>query len=324
MVHLGCPAQVCPATLVGIDRVVGEYNANAVAIPRLWARAKIDLQLVGDKGQIVSWGSILGAGNGLLLFGKNAQNPAEPDFVLVGRESGRELFRLGASSGEGLYYVWYQLGQDGGAWAGHVDRAGAPGAEKFFVDPLGLLSVLGVLELPTARDRLPAVALSMSRNPCAYVLTCIDRQPVTGQAVFKREIHINWSERDPRRPFQVVFFAPDGRRIMTARLANYQPVLGTKVRGRAAEIPTDITMVEEDWPGRKSHLRRLHLVLGEMSVVHKSPSGTDFDPVAAATFFDNLPEPLKDHVNFVDEPSPATQESPAGLPASPAAQEDHR
>jgi hypothetical protein len=253
------------------------------------------MTVANDKGQTVSWGSPLGSPNGLLVVGKAPAGSAVPDFVLLGRESGRELFRLGTSAAENLYYIWYELGQDGGAWAGPADRMGAPGTEEFFVDPLGLVSLLGIIELPADLSKLPTVALSMSRDPCAYVLTYIDHQPGTSKIFFKREMYFNWSDQGARRPFQIIFFAPDGRRIMTAKLGDYKAVPGTTVGNEPAYVPTDITMVEENWPGRKSRLRRLHLTLNELSITQGEPS-------EAATFWDNLPPGLKTRVIMIAGP----------------------
>ncbi len=85
-----------------------------------------------------------------------------------------------------MYYAWAHVGDRGQAWYGRIDRLGAAGSQEFFLDPIGLVDVLGVLPLPAQPGQLPAVALTMSpgelvdgprveRTPCSYVLTCIDR-----------------------------------------------------------------------------------------------------------------------------------------------------
>ena len=51
----GC--RECPETVVSVDRLVGEHNANARAVPRLWARATMSVTLVDDAGLRFTWPS---------------------------------------------------------------------------------------------------------------------------------------------------------------------------------------------------------------------------------------------------------------------------
>ena len=44
----GC--QPCPEKLVSLGQLVAEYNANAGAVPRLWARAKLSVTLADADG----------------------------------------------------------------------------------------------------------------------------------------------------------------------------------------------------------------------------------------------------------------------------------
>jgi hypothetical protein len=295
----------CPTKSVGVEQLLGEYNANAAAIPKLWARATIDLTIIDDKGGAFNWGTTIGASNGLLITGKTG--PATPDFVLVGRESGQEVMRLGTSSADNLYYAWYHFGDKGGAWSGRADRAAAAGATDIFVDPLTLVSLLGIIELPAG-----SVALRMERGgfaagPCAYVLTC--SQP--GTNISKREIYFTWTQEGPRRVFQVICFGRDGQRVLTAKLSDYGSVSGADVHGQPAIVPTDITMAGNDSPGHKNHLRNLHLKLAGMKV-------GEVDPAEAAKFWDNLPPALKDRVVDIDKP---LSDVPAELPTTAPTQE---
>jgi len=269
----GCP-KPCPQTLVPLEQLVREYNANAAAVPRLWARAKIALTLTSSKGRTVSWGSTLLAPNGRLLLAKpedpNKLGPA--DFALIGYEVSQPLFRLGNCAADGIYYLWYRFGDQGGMWWGRTALAGAPGIEDLPIDPLQLLAVLCICELPSDFTQPPTVALSMNTEPgqCAYVLTYIDRQPVTGRLVFRREMYFRWDDNEPRRPFKVSFFDASGRRVMTADLLNYQPIDHADVEpapARPSVMPTEINITWFD--PRKKASGRIALVLSEMTTKRK-------------------------------------------------------
>lgn len=290
----GACKPACPDTILPIEQILADYNANANLVPQLFARARINMTLLTEDGNSISWGSTLGPPNGRLLLGKVASDPLASNFVLEGLEAGRPLFNIGTSAEEGLYFVWFQVGQEGGAWAGRIQNAGAPGTERFFIDPIGLVSLLTLTPLPADLTQLPTVAMTLSTEPCAYVLTYIDRQPVTNRILFKREIYFEWSDSAPPRPFMVRFFAPDGRRVMTAQLRNYKPVPATGEAGTQAVMPTDILMTHEDLPGTPSRLRRLHIVLSDFST-------SQGEPAEAARFTENLPPALRDRVVFIDQ-----------------------
>lgn len=258
---LGCPPS-CPETAVPIETLVAEYNETASAVPQLWARAKLAVTLTDERGRSFSWGSTspLAVPNALLLLGKGLEPTGPHDFVLIGRETAAvELFRLGSNVDEGVYYLWYRFGDYGQAWFGRHKYAGAPGVEQLPLDPNQLISVLSVTELPDDFTTLPAVALTFSRDPCAYVVTYIDRQPVTGKILFRREVYFRWSDDEPCRPFRVNLFDNDGQRVMTADLDNYRPVAGT-VRETPPLMPTDIRI---NWPQQGS---RVHMVLSDMTI----------------------------------------------------------
>ena len=295
LLQAGCSP--CPTKSVSMEQLVGEYNANAAAIPKVWARATIDLTIIDDKGGAFNWGTTIGASNGLLVSGKTA--PATPDFVLVGRESGQEVMRLGTSSADNLYYAWYHFGDKGGAWTGRADRAGAAGATDIFVDPQTLISLLGIIELPPGSATLTMNRGGFAAGPCAYVLTC--SQP--GANISKREIYFTWTQEGPRRVYQVICFGRDGQRVLTAKLSDYGPVSGAEVHGQPAIVPTDITMAGEDSPGHKSRLRNLRLKLAGMKI-------GEAEPAEAAKFWDNLPPVLKDHVVDIDKPASEVTATP--------------
>jgi hypothetical protein len=249
-----------PATVLTRRELIDRHNANARAIPQLWARARIALTLTDPQGRKVSWGSTspLASPNGLLLFARGPDALGPHDFVLIGRATGAtELFRLGNSAREGVYYLWYGFGDRRGAMWGSDALAGAPGVDMP-IDPMQLLSVLNITELPEDFTTLPAVVLTLSERPWAYVLTLVDRQPVTGEILCRREVFCPWDDRQPPRPNRVDLFDASGQCVMTARMKDYKPI-GVQASGAAPQMPTDI---EITWPGKRSSL---HLTLSEMT-----------------------------------------------------------
>jgi hypothetical protein len=273
-----------PKTRVTLDRLIVEHNANADRVPRLWARAKIEITLAGpDGGLPMTWGSVSPAAtpNGLLLLAKS-DDPAGPhDFVLIGREmAGMELFRLGTSHSEGVYYFWYRFGDESAAYWGRSELAGAPGTKSPAVNPNDLLAALGVTALPEDLTRPPAAALTMDteHDRHAYVLHHLRAQPVTGRMLLARQTRIRWSDVEPRHAQRVRYFDTTGMEVMTADLGGYQRVA---VDGDAAPavMPTDIRIT---WPASANRLR---LVLSEMTTADK------WDP-SACRFRDHLPAGL--------------------------------
>lgn len=257
----GCnPAQ--PEHALTRRQLIDAHNANAAAVPRLWARAKIALTLTDDQGRTFSWGSTsrLAGANGLLLYARSPQPLGPHDFVLIGRAAGAtELFRLGNSASEGIYYLWFNVGDYGRALWGRDALAGATGA-SIPIDPMQILAVLNITPLPADFAALPTAVLTLSDGvPWSYVLTVIDRQPVTGEIVCRREIRCTWDDRKEPLPYRVDLFDGAGERIMTAELHDYRPVVVADGPGAAPRMPTDITIV---WPQKRSRIR---LVLSEMT-----------------------------------------------------------
>jgi hypothetical protein len=310
---LGCAAS-CPEKLVSIDRIVAAHNANAASVPRLWARVEMDVTIKPQSGPEMTWRS--GSPTGLLLY-RRGQNPNGPhDFVLLGREMAAvELFRMGASTDQELYYFWYKFGDRSGAWQGRVALAGAPGVKQVPVDPMQLLSVLGITPLPAEPGQLPAAALSMNNTPgdCAYVVTVLDRQPVSNRVLFKREIILPWSDKDPPLPTRVNIFDDAGRRVMTATLADYKPIDVSSMDDPPAKspmMPTDIDIVCNEVPGPHAFVRRIRLRISEMTVEDKwLPEAVDFNPPTGV-----VPVLVDEALTRARAARPTTR--PAGQPAS--------
>ncbi|MCL2701654.1 MAG: hypothetical protein FWE88_08170 [Phycisphaerae bacterium] len=300
----GCPEFVAP-----LETIVAEYNANADAVSWLSAQARITMTVQDTSGWSFTWGGPLGSSNGKVLFEKNPQSPQGPHyFVLVGRESGRELFRLGVNPDEELYYLWFQMGDRGGAWAGQNALAGSPGQVAMPIDPLGMVSLLNVTPLPWGAD-LPLAAMTVEgpivrngkRQPPSYVLTYVDRQPLTGRPLSRREVYFAWTDpakQDFRQPYKIMFLGPEGRRIMTAYLSNYQEIADSKTAdGRPAVMPTLIELEHMPWPGVPTVLKSMRISL---SAFHSVRGDEDGDPKEASRFWQNLPTGLQGNIHMMD------------------------
>jgi len=313
----GC-ATPCPDSLRSIDQIVAAHNANAASVPRLWARVEMDVSLKPETGPEMTWRS--GSPTSLLLY-RRGQNPDGPhDFVLLGREMAAvELFRLGSSTAQGLYYFRYKFGDRAGAWYARLALAGAPGVKHMPIDPMQLLGILGITPLPDEPGKLPAVALSMNNTPgqCAYVVTVLDRQPVSNRVLFKREIVLPWTGKEPPLPTRVNIFDDTGRRVMTAALADYKPIDVSSLDDPPAKspvMPTDIDITCSDAPGVPRLIRKIHLRLSEMTVEDKwLPEAVDFQPPTGV-----VPVPTDAGVD-ITRPGPAT--APRAVPETAPAEQ---
>ncbi len=264
----GC-VQPRPQTMVSRRQLVAEYNANAAAVPRLWARAEMDVTVPTEDGVAITFHP-----DGIVLLGKGPEVGDPADFLLRGTQSGQEVFRVGLSAAEGIYYFWYRVGDRGKAFWGRQELSGAAAVQLLPIDPNDLLAVLSICQLPDDFTTIPTVALSMQDEPgeFAYVLTYLDRQVDTGLLVFRREIYFRWDDAKPRRPFMVKFFNAAGRRVLTAKLKKYKPIETGRADASPPVMPTDI---EIKWPARKSRIR---IRLSEMTTVERG------DPAAAVRF----------------------------------------
>jgi hypothetical protein len=276
----GCqPAHPPLETLVSVEQVVAEYNANAARIPRLWARAEISFQqdAVSPSMNV----------DGLLALQKGSSSGPQ-DFFLKFNEAGQEIGRTGVSLRDKAYYLWFHAGQRRQCLWGRLDLAGAPGVEALPIDPTQLLSVLAVCELPTDVSAPPCVAQTICFDPCAYVLTFIDRQPVTGKLLLKRQVYFRWSLTEPRRPFRVDLLDDRGVTVLTAYMEGHQPIQreDTPPADRPV-VPTDIRL---HWLQSGATLR---LRLRDLTTEDK------VDP-EAFLFWQRLPGGLSDVAEQVD------------------------
>lgn len=264
----GCRLEHPPIeTLVTMSQVISEYNSNAAKVPRLWARAQIVMTYRENPNEVgISWGSTMDDPNGLLMLKKTANPDAPKDFMLQIQELGERFGQLGMSTVDGAYYFWLNIGGERKCSWGHLKLAGAPGIVGMPIDPTQLLAVLGVCELPADQTRPPFVGQTISFDPPAYVLTFIDRQPVTGKFKFRREIYFRWSQTKARRPFMVKIFNDLGLVVLTAEMKDYREIAIEGINDDAGPAPVMPTDIKLTWHETGSEL---HLVLSEMTTIEK-------------------------------------------------------
>ncbi len=259
----GC-GHVCPKDVVPQEVLVAEHNANAAKVTRLWSNARVAAWFTLESGVKVPWGSTspLAAYNAKVRLWKQPSGP--PNFVLVGQVLAQDIFRVGIDAQAGLYYMWYSAGSKKLSLVGRTSLAGAPGVQGIPIDPLQLVAVLGLTELPTAPNWLPAVTMDLQHKPHAYVVRYWDSQAVTGRMKKWREVLYTWKDGQPRRPFQVRLFDAEGTCRVVAKVGRYKPI---EWAGPAAEAPMMATDYRIRWPGIKGVQRSasIHLTLENMS-----------------------------------------------------------
>lgn len=238
VLFVGCPPPHPPLdTLVSVDRIITEHNRNAAKIPRLWARAHVTMR---EKA-----GAFPVSTDGILMLNKTPSVLGVQDFVLVFKKSGEEMGRIGISTLESKYYMWMNVGDNPSCLWGHLALAGADGIE-IPIDPVQLLSVLTVCELPSVLTRIPFVGVTISLDPPAYVLTYVDRQVLSNKLRFTRKIYFAWSEKDPPKPFMVELLDGRGVAVLTAKLSDYKTITSEvsseEVEEAPPVMPTDIRL----------------------------------------------------------------------------------
>jgi hypothetical protein len=266
----GCPApQACPCCHVTLSALAAEHNSNADKVPRLWARARVQVTCTNPQGRTVTLGSASPAakGNARLMLTKDPDKGV--NFLLAGGETGLpDIFRVGADARSGVYYLWFHYREMGSAWFGRTAYSGAPGVRAMPFDASQLLEVLGLTPLPPpAKEVMPAVVMTMSDNPCAYVVQYLKPQPVTGHLKVWREVYFHWADNQPRLPFHLRFYDGDGRCRVKADVANYRAIETDAPAGDWPVMPTDIRVT---WPAIKDvqPASALRMTLTEMSTIH--------------------------------------------------------
>lgn len=297
----GC-VEPLPTKQLSLNELIEGHNRDTDQIDQLWARVRMEIVIANpDGGLPMMWGSAspLAAPNGILMLFKAPDAGGVHDFVLIGREMGQDLFRIGVSREESVYYFWYKIGDNGAAFWGDCDHAGAPYAQQMAVNPLDLLAVLNVTAWPTDLTQLPAMALTMDTDlpDYAYVLNHIERQVGSRNILLNRRTQLRWSDSQPARPFHMAFIDGDGMTTMAADMGEY--TLPAKFYGGAnvtpeaphVFVPSDIRIT---WPGSQSRIRL------RLSEIETDPKG---EP-AACRFRDHLPAGMpQERIVRVDRPA---------------------
>jgi hypothetical protein len=282
-VTIGCCPK--PEIVQTLPQLIEHHNDNAIQIKRLWCRATVEVTLRNADGLTYTWGSASPAAtpNALLILEKT---PIGTDFVLIGKEMGVELFRLGQSHAEGIYYFWYNFGGEASAYYGRIDLAGAPGIDDMPLNPNDLLSVLAVEELPADQTQLPAVTMRLAEGheSYAYILSYVTHQPVSRNILATREMHLRWSDTEPADPTKIRFFRPSGETFMDAQIFDMKDVMT-----RLDTTPQMPARMDITWPGVESGVTRLRMRLSEMSTVKEFDSRVfEFAPSAPALSPDRI------------------------------------
>jgi hypothetical protein len=319
---------VCPDPKLAapVDRVIGYHNANAGRIPRLWSYAKVAMTFREKPGDLgVTWGSTsaLAEVNARVFLTKQDDPLTPPDFILQIKEAGQEVGRVGISTHDKVYYLWMSVGENRQVLFGRLDLAGSQAAGDMPIDPTQLPAVLGIM--PLAPDR---TFQTYSTDPCAYVMSVVDRQPVTGRLLLKREMYLDrqadvirnekgtlkdpraiWDVVDPKgralryRPPRLMLteiYAPDGRLVLTAETSDYQSIELADVddAGEAPPMmPTDIRLKWHE-TGSEMHIRLSGMTTADKLVPE------------AYYFWDRLPASLRPLARPVDGPFAPPRKGP--------------
>ncbi|MCP4375123.1 MAG: hypothetical protein GY794_02930 [bacterium] len=290
----GC-AQPLPKTQVTLEKLLSEYNTNAAGATMVAAYADIEFTKYHELTGIglPLWSSP----NGLLRIKKGPDPLGTHDMVLIGREVSKQVLRVGTSRKENVYYMWTLIPEAGAMW-GRTQLAGAPGIEQLKIDPTGLQAVLGICKLPDNQTAAPAVTLKMDTTPgrYAYVLSYINRQPVSNHLVARREFRFAWDEERPdgisellwgkqkqRRLEEINFFDASGRRIMSAEIGDYKPIDISDSANPPAVAPIMPTDIRITWfDNRKQKTASVRLRLSQMTA-------EEIWDTEICEFFGNLP-----------------------------------
>ena len=296
----GCTQQRCPSfkTVKPVEQVIQHYNKNASRLPRIWLRVDLTAVIRNKPSDLV--GLPWTFSNGIIMMRKQDDRSKVPDFKLILKEAGKTVAQVGTSSNDKVYYMWQTFSNKMPSFFGELKYAGAPNVSKLPIDPIQLLSILCVNELPANLTRAPFVTQTVSTNPCAYVLTYIDRQPITNKFIARREIYFERSvtvgqdskETElPCRPFMVKIFDQNGCEVFTAHMENYKPITLEDVDDEDEPfpvMPTVITM-KCNITGTWLKLNIKHLTTGE-----------EFDS-DAYDFWDIMPAKAKANLKKVDQ-----------------------
>lgn len=272
----GCPPtppQVCPANFLSVEQILDAYNQNAAKVPNLWGRIQqIEVRLRGEGGDVDTYR----IDRGHLFLSKVSTDPLDtPYFLVRGVMGNQEIFRLGttaeqrppgAAAAAPLYYFQYEVSEDQrGAYWGHVSGLYGPGGGTTTIDPVQLLSVLGVMPWPQGPGQPPFPMLTVHADPCAYIVHFALPRPGGGLYV-QREVWLDRASPTPR-PVRVRLYDWQGRMVMQADLSDYQPVAA---EGDPPGWPVMPGTIDITWPLVEQGLTGLRLEVQEQDLATRA------------------------------------------------------
>lgn len=301
---VGCTAY--PKTSLKQEELLSQYNANANKVDRVWARADLTANVsIGSKHIDSSLVVMQKSAGGEATAPATPSNGGQPEFVLIGREAGIDIFRTGIDTADGLYYFWYKFGDKNGAWAGPLAAANAPKNADVPVNPIEMVSLLSVTDIPSAGQSVkvdktpwlkPVKSPGQVFGPSRYAYI-VSVYADSAKKQLQREVYFTWSDTEKARPFLVKMYDSQGRMRAYADLSNYQTVA---MAGGQAEMPTDIVIT---WPPATvtQPESRISLKLSEIG-----PKDVD---QRVFSFRGNLPGGLQ--VKNIDPPAGGASAAPA-------------
>jgi hypothetical protein len=255
-----------------LTTVVTQVNANAAAIPTLYARQEIQADLY-DKSRNKSF-YVNSSGDVFL------RKPRE--LLLRGRHDlAGKIFEIGSTEDVFWFTVYGQ--QDERYW-GHYRNLGKPCMQEMPVRPDLIGEVLGITEISTNLLQPPFPTMRFNHDMEAYMLVWNARLPT--QFYAQKEI---WYDRKSYLPLKVILYDFNGRVLVRANLTNHRPVeVANQPQDKWPRIATRYDLL---FPETKSTML---LKLSDMALVSKTGH-----PKAGTIVFKDDPEVTK--VIQVDE-----------------------
>jgi hypothetical protein len=204
---------------------------------------------------------------------------------------------MGNSLADGLYYLWYRQDEPR-AWIGRTSLAGAPGVD-IPVNPLRLADVFTVMPLPPL-TQLPAVVQRIDTDPpCNYVLTYVQRQPISEHLLARSEYIFPWKADTPRRLARIEFLDNVGMKAMTAELSDWRSIDTEELEEPPAQPPLLAHRIKlTAWDARtRNRSLTLEIILGA--------AATRFAQYSAACRLENaLPDDARFNAVLIDRREP--------------------
>ena len=309
----GCADYVCPETdePIASKTLLAYNNINARRIPRIWAYAKVRLELRKNPWDLpFIWGSVSehAEPNARLFLTKTNDGTGPQDMLLQLRETGMEMGRVGISTADGVYYLWVNAGRMKRCIYGRLGRTPADGS-AMQINPVDLMDLLTVTPLSAETTPVDAV---ISSKPCAYLLP---QRMVAGN---RRELFFDRRVPNPTLPYvyldgkwarETVPPSPGRLRLSAAKVYDLKETLQLE-----ASIDEYSPLVREDVPEKTPTIwmpKRLELHWPEsgtkMTLVLEDVTTADKVDPEAYYFWERLPSGFASIAQRVDVPTAKEQ-----------------